>query len=105
NSATQPARVKSIRDEGKVYSATGDGRVPWVSADDTAAVAAPNTDYLVLGSELLSYADIAAMDIAIKEGSEDRTNDAILTITGAPPRKFRDFAESVNHVWQPAGGS
>ncbi|KAL2183779.1 hypothetical protein L209DRAFT_810113 [Thermothelomyces heterothallicus CBS 203.75] len=34
-----PARVKSIRDEGKVYSATGDGRVPWVSADDTAAVA------------------------------------------------------------------
>ncbi|KAL2161570.1 hypothetical protein VTH06DRAFT_8132 [Thermothelomyces fergusii] len=152
NFATQPAHVKSIRDEGKVYSATGNGRIPWVSADDIAAVAvraltddeAPNTDCLVLGSELLSYADIAAilsqvlgreivhvnltaaelakrhqesgipeeyanmlaaMDVAIREGSEDRTNDAVLTITGAPPRRFRDFAESVKHVWQPTGSS
>ncbi|KAL2154435.1 hypothetical protein VTH82DRAFT_3111 [Thermothelomyces myriococcoides] len=152
NFVTLPAHVSSIRDEGKIYSATGDGRIPWVSADDIAAVAVRaltdekphNTDYLVLGSELLSYADIAsilsqvlgkevvhvslsadefvkrylgsgipedylrilaAMDVAIKERSEDRTNDVILTITGQPPREFRDFAESVKHVWQPASSS
>ncbi|SPQ18620.1 53ae4f9d-9824-43cc-928d-456817f70a57 [Thermothielavioides terrestris] len=67
NFATQPAHVRAIRDESKIYSATGDGKIPWVSADDIAAVAVraltnptpPNTDYLVLGPELLSYGEIA----------------------------------------------
>ena len=52
-----------------MYSATGDGKIPWVSADDIAAVAvraltdevAPNTEYLVLGPELLSYGDVRSV--------------------------------------------
>ncbi|KAL2200039.1 hypothetical protein P885DRAFT_66910 [Corynascus similis CBS 632.67] len=146
NFVTQAAHVKSIREEGKIYSATGDGKIPWVSADDIAAVAvrtltderAHNTDYLILGPELLSYGDIAtilsdvlgriivhvdlttaelenrhqesgipeeyakmlaAMDTPIRAGSENRTNDVILRITGAAPTKFRDFADSVKDVW------
>ncbi|KAK4248490.1 hypothetical protein C7999DRAFT_13616 [Corynascus novoguineensis] len=146
NFVTQAAHVKSIREEGKIYSATGDGKIPWVSADDIAAVAvrtltderAHNTDYLILGPDLLSYGDIAtilsdvlgrkivhvnlttaelekrhqesgipeeyakmlaAMDTPIRAGSENRTNDVILRITGAAPRKFRDLADSVQDVW------
>ena len=67
NFAVQPNHIESIKNEGKVYSATGDGKIPWVSADDIAAVAvqtltmadAPNTEYLVLGPELLSYDDVS----------------------------------------------
>jgi len=67
NFSEHEAHVRSIRDESKIYSATGDGKIPWVSADDIAAVAvevltrkeAPNTEYLVLGPELLSYGDVA----------------------------------------------
>ncbi|KAH7628803.1 hypothetical protein B0T09DRAFT_367163 [Sordaria sp. MPI-SDFR-AT-0083] len=63
----QPCHVKSIKDENKLYSATDRGKIPWVSADDIAGVAvqaltredAPNTEYLVLGPELLGYDDIA----------------------------------------------
>ncbi|KAL1836888.1 hypothetical protein VTJ49DRAFT_4530 [Mycothermus thermophilus] len=147
NFATLPAYVRAIRDESKIYSATGDGRIPWVSADDVAAVAAraltdpepPNTEYLVLGPELLSYGEIAhiltetlgrrvvhvtlhapelerryrafgmpedyarllgAMETAVKFGAEERTNDAVLAMTGAAPRRFRDFARSVREVWE-----
>ncbi len=57
----------SIKHESKIYSATGDGKIPWVSVDDIAAVAfqavtgeqPPNTDYLILGPELLSYDQVA----------------------------------------------
>ncbi|KAK4128894.1 NAD(P)-binding protein [Parathielavia appendiculata] len=147
NFANQSNHVKSIREESKIYSATGEGKIPWVAADDIAAVAVraltnkvpPNTEYLVLGSELLSYGEIAgiltdvlgrkivhvdlsaeeleqrhqrfgmpedyskmmsAMDTAIKFGSENRTNDVILAVTGAAPRKFRDFALSAKDVWE-----
>ncbi|KAL2020726.1 hypothetical protein VTK56DRAFT_8026 [Thermocarpiscus australiensis] len=137
---------KPIRENSKIYSATGDGKIPWVSADDIAAVAVRtltdpvpfNTDLLILGPELLSYDDIAdilsgvlrrrvihvnltpaqlekrhesfgmpedyakmmsALDTAIKFGSENRTNDVVRTITGRPPRKFIDYAQSVRNVW------
>ncbi|KAK4464147.1 hypothetical protein QBC42DRAFT_263999 [Cladorrhinum samala] len=138
--------VRSIRDESKIYSATGDGKIPWVSADDIAAVAVraltsedpPNTEYLVLGPELLSYGEIAeilsevlgrkivhvdmsatelqqrhrdfgmpeewarmlsAMDTSIKFGAENRTNDVVFSVTGAAPRRFKDYAQSVRDVW------
>ena len=50
----------------KMYSATGEGKIPWVSTHDIAAVAfralvdekPHNTDYIILGPELLSYADV-----------------------------------------------
>ena len=65
----QPCHVKSIKDENKLYSATAKGKIPWVSADDIAAVAvqaltredAPNTEYLVLGPELLGYDDVSCL--------------------------------------------
>lgn len=53
----------AIKDESKIYSAAGDGRVPFVSADDIARVAfhaltdekPHNTDHIILGPELLTY--------------------------------------------------
>ncbi|KAK3693581.1 hypothetical protein B0T22DRAFT_450187 [Podospora appendiculata] len=63
----QLRHVQTIKEESKIYSATSDGKIPWVSADDITAVAVQvltsarphNTEYLVLGPELLSYRDIA----------------------------------------------
>lgn len=60
-------QVVLIRDESKIYTACGDGKIPFISADDIAAVAfraltdekPQYTDYKVLGPELLSYNDIA----------------------------------------------
>ena len=51
-----------------MYSATADGKLPWVSAVDIAACAfrlltqeaAPNDDFVILGPELLSYQDVSA---------------------------------------------
>ncbi|KAK4205228.1 hypothetical protein QBC40DRAFT_323156 [Triangularia verruculosa] len=58
---------ESIKRESKIYSATEDGKIPWVSADDVAGVAvralvggeAMNTEWIVLGPELLSYDEVA----------------------------------------------
>lgn len=58
----------SIKEEGKIYTATGDGKIPFVSATDIAAVAFTaltdekphNTSYYVLGPELLTYDQLAA---------------------------------------------
>ncbi|KAK4173637.1 hypothetical protein QBC36DRAFT_194129 [Triangularia setosa] len=69
NIAEQPNHKESIRSESKIYSATEGGKIPWVSADDIASVAvraltaedAPNTEWMVLGPELLSYDEIAEM--------------------------------------------
>ncbi|KAG7139004.1 Festuclavine synthase II like protein [Verticillium longisporum] len=140
------AHVVSIWGEGKVYSATGEGRIPWVAVEDIAASAfqlltqeaAPNAEFLVLGPELLSYGDIAAiisdvlgrkvvhhqqtprerkdmfaiagmpdgyadmmaaLDVQILHGSEERTNDVVLKLTGREPRKFRVMAEQRKEVW------
>ncbi|OTA68548.1 putative ergot alkaloid A [Hypoxylon sp. EC38] len=138
--------VKTIKEENKIYSATGPGRIPWVSTEDIAAVGfraltspqPPNTDYLVLGPELLRYTDLAeiftsvlgrkityhelseaelaeryqqigapaeyaavlaAMDTAIRNGSEDRTSDVIRTVGGKEPRRFREFVEANKAIW------
>lgn len=56
-----------------MYSATSDAKIPWVSADDIAAVAvrtltdevAPNSEYLVLGSELLSYGEVRSIVMVV----------------------------------------
>lgn len=55
-----------IKNQGKLYTATGNGKAPFVSADDIAAVAyraltdekSHNTDYLILGPELLNYDEV-----------------------------------------------
>ena len=60
-------RLNFIRDQDSIFSATGDGKMPFVSADDIAAVAlraltdekAHNTDHIILGPELLSYDEVS----------------------------------------------
>ena len=47
---------------------------------------------------------MSAMDTSVKFGTEDRTNDVVLALTGAAPKRFRDFAESIKGVWEPGGG-
>ncbi|KAK1973666.1 agroclavine dehydrogenase [Colletotrichum cereale] len=67
NFETEEVHRKAIIEEGKVYSATGEGKIPWVSASDIAGVGfhalttpqAPNMEYLVLGPELLTYGQVA----------------------------------------------
>ncbi|MFI0368126.1 NmrA family NAD(P)-binding protein [Actinomadura sp. 1N219] len=59
----------TIREDGVILTATGDGRVGFVDADDIAAVAvhaltgehAPDTDLVLTGPEALSHDDIAAI--------------------------------------------
>jgi len=174
NFVSHKARFESTPEGTFVYSATGQGRIPFVAADDIAASAAqlltaaepPNNDFLILGPESITYGDVglsfhsslsmlmssyiyifscergtsvakinqqvasilsdvlqkpvvhkdlsveemqlrfqefdireeyaavlSAMETAIKNGSEDRTNDAVLTLTGRPPKTFREWAE------------
>jgi festuclavine dehydrogenase len=58
----------SIRDADNIVTATGEGKLPFVSADDVASVAfraltdekSHNTDHLLLGPELLSYDDVSS---------------------------------------------
>ncbi|GAD92332.1 hypothetical protein NFIA_095230 [Paecilomyces variotii No. 5] len=63
----QEGPVTVIKNEGKVYTACGQGKIPFISATDIAAVAyraltdpkSYNCDYRILGPELLTYDDIA----------------------------------------------
>ncbi|KAI1455901.1 putative ergot alkaloid A [Annulohypoxylon moriforme] len=58
-----------LKSESKLFSATGNGKIPFVNAEDIAAVGfhaltspqPPNRDYVILGSELLSYPDVATI--------------------------------------------
>jgi len=60
--------LATIQNEGKFYTACGEGKIPFISAVDIAAVAfraltdekTHNTDYLLEGAELLSHDQIAA---------------------------------------------
>ncbi|AWZ08325.1 MULTISPECIES: NmrA family NAD(P)-binding protein [unclassified Streptomyces] len=60
---------RSIRAEGAVMSASGEGRIGFVDAEDIAAVAvraladdrAPDTDLILTGPQTLSYSDVAAI--------------------------------------------
>ncbi|KAH9487305.1 Agroclavine dehydrogenase [Psilocybe cubensis] len=66
---------RSIRDYDYIFSATHDGKIPWVSTDDIAQVAfecltatqSPNKDIFVVGPELLSYEDVAAIASKVLE--------------------------------------
>jgi festuclavine dehydrogenase len=56
----------TIRDSSQIITAAGDGKVPFVSADDIAHVAlraltdekSHNTDHLILGPELFTYDEV-----------------------------------------------
>jgi uncharacterized protein YbjT (DUF2867 family) len=61
--------ARSIREDGVILTATGDGRVGFVDAEDIAAVAvraltdeqAPDADLILTGPQALSYDDVAAI--------------------------------------------
>ncbi|MFD3993391.1 NAD(P)H-binding protein [Streptomyces sp. NPDC058583] len=69
NFAASTPHARSIRDEGAIMSASGEGRVGFIDAEDIAAVAvraltdeqAPNADLILTGPQTLSYADVAAI--------------------------------------------
>lgn len=61
--------LATIRDQNIIVTATDKGKLPFVSADDVAAVGfraltdekAHNTDHLILGPELLSYDQVCPL--------------------------------------------
>jgi len=72
---SEALHLETIRDEGAIYSAAEDGRVPFISADDIAACAvaaltgpaALNRDFILTGPEPISY-DTAARHISDAAG-------------------------------------
>ncbi|MFE9798354.1 NAD(P)H-binding protein [Streptomyces goshikiensis] len=132
------AHAHSVRSEGVIRTAAGEGRVGFVDAEDIAAVAfraltdtrAPNTDLILTGPSALNHREVAEvlsevtgrsvvheeltpeqmrdrlaafmpaefaalladMDRAIAAGAEDRTTDAVRSVTGLPPLDFRAVA-------------
>ena len=66
---SEQQHAATIRDERAIYSATDDGRVGFISADDIAATAAqalcdpamPNTDLILTGPQALSYDAVAGI--------------------------------------------
>ncbi|MFJ3922935.1 NAD(P)H-binding protein [Streptomyces sp. NPDC090022] len=69
NFAGQTPHARSIREDGAIRTATGQGRVGFIDAEDIAAVAvraltdeqAPDTDLILTGPQALSYGDVAAV--------------------------------------------
>lgn len=68
---------KTVKEEGKCYSASGDGKIPWVSKFDIAACAvhaltvdkSVDGDLIILGPELLSYSDVSVSSDSLKHMS------------------------------------
>lgn len=66
---SEQQHLPTVRDEGAVYTATGDGRVPFIDADDIAAVGAAallgetplNRDLILTGPRALSYDEVASI--------------------------------------------
>jgi festuclavine dehydrogenase len=62
----EPQYLVGIKEDGKMYTACGDGKIPFIAAGDISAVAfhaltdkAPhNTEYRILGPELLIYDEV-----------------------------------------------
>ncbi len=69
NFSTQ--QLPSIKERNTIVSASGDGKVGFVSADDIADVAVSaltdekshNTDHIITGPELLSYDDVCPIPL------------------------------------------
>jgi ergot alkaloid biosynthesis protein len=65
---TEGPHAQTINAQNRIYSATSDGRVPFIDADDIArcaaailmAESAPNTEFILTGRDLLSYDEVAA---------------------------------------------
>jgi len=66
---SEVGHLPTIRDQDRIITATGEGKLPFVSADDIAAVAfraltdevQHNTEHLILGPALWSYDEVAEL--------------------------------------------
>ena len=64
---SEAQHLPTVRDESRLYSATGVGKIPWVSAEDIAAVTfralgdekSHSCDHIVVGPKLLSYGQVS----------------------------------------------
>lgn len=64
---TQDWHLKSLREEGRIYTCAEDGKSAFVATQDISAVAfhalvveeAPNTDYRINGPEIMSHDELA----------------------------------------------
>lgn len=58
--------LKTVREDAKIYSCVGDGKVPFVSAFDIGGVAfaaltqpePPNTDYRIVGPKAITHDEV-----------------------------------------------
>ncbi|KAK7458316.1 AFUA_2G17970 family ergot alkaloid biosynthesis protein [Colletotrichum acutatum] len=93
----------TIINESTVYSATADGKIPWVATEDIAACAfqlltqedAPNDEYLILGPELLTYDEVAGIlsDVLGRKIVHKRLSAQELVDRYAAQGMPRDYAE------------
>jgi festuclavine dehydrogenase len=62
----EPGLIYTIKELNTIFTATGDGMIPFISADDIAEVAyhvltddkSSNCDLRILGPDLLTYDDV-----------------------------------------------
>ncbi len=144
---SEGSHLNAILRDDAIYSATGEGRVPFIDASDIAACAvacltqaqAPNANFVLTSDRAISYDEVAAkiggaigrpivhkrvsieelaerhkaagvqpftahglavMDGAIANGIEDRTTDAVATLTGRPPATFDAFVRASAAAWR-----
>lgn len=101
----------TIRDENAIYSATDEGRVPFIDAADIAAVAAtalaaaarpgrlPNREAILTGPQTLSYDEVAAVvsQITGRTIKHHRLSESELTARyesqGLPPQYAPELAK------------
>ncbi len=68
---SEQQHLRTIKEEGRVYSAAGEGKIPWVSVEDIAEVGfralvdqpSMDKDPVILGPELLSYDDVSCLRV------------------------------------------
>lgn len=101
-------RLPGILGHDEVVTASGDGRIPWVSVEDIAAVAfraltdekSHNTEHLIVGPELYNYDEVVKMlseivgrNITLKKLSDD---DSAMSFW----QQFlpKDFAEAMFYM-------
>lgn len=63
---SEMGHARTIREEGRIYSATGEGKVPFIAGEDVARVAwrclvdeERGGEYLVVGRELWSFDQVS----------------------------------------------
>jgi ergot alkaloid biosynthesis protein len=106
----------TIVEEGLIFSATGDGQVPFIDADDIASVAfealtdedCPNGDPILTGPELLSYEQVAAIiasvvGYSVKHRRLTEEELARRLASAGIPTPYADFLASLDK--KIAGGS